>query len=390
MALNVLQISESDTGGGAALAAARIHGGLEALGHRSRMLVGRRLGEDPRVRRLKRSAVWRVADRAAATVLDPLGLQYVFYPSSFGVASDPWFREADVVQLHNTHGSYFSHTALPFLSRRRPVVWFLHDQWPFTGHVAYSFDCDRWRHGCGTCPYLHEYPALPRDTTALLWRIKRGVYRRSRLWLVSPSRWLERLASESPLLGRFPVRRVPNGVDLARFRPGDRRALKRELGLDPERPLLLWVSAAPDDRRKGSHLLEEIRARVGVEHQFLAIAGGLSETEMAQRYAAADVYLLPSLADNLPNTAVESIAAGTPVAAFDVGGVSDVVRHLETGLLASAGDTAGLAAGVRQLLEDDELRARIGARARETAEAEFSIELQVRRLVELYEELVAA
>ena len=136
------------------------------------MLVGRKLGSSPDVRSIKRNAAWRVADRACAEVFDRLGLQYVLYPSSFAVAGDPWFRGADVVQLHNLHGSYFSYTALPLLSRRRPVVWLLHDQWAFTGHVAYSYDCERWRHGCGSCPYLHEYPGLPRDTTALLWRLQ--------------------------------------------------------------------------------------------------------------------------------------------------------------------------------------------------------------------------
>ena len=122
------------------------------------------------------------------------------------------------MQLYNTHGSYFSHTALPLLSRLRPVVWRLSDMWAFTGHVAYSYDCERWRHGCGSCPYLGEYPALSRDTTAALWRWKNAVYKRSKLTIVAPSRWIERLASESPLLSRFPIVRIPNGIDLERFR----------------------------------------------------------------------------------------------------------------------------------------------------------------------------
>ena len=214
----VLHISQSDALGGSGRSAYRLHSTLRKHGTTSRMLVGQRRTTDPDVRPLKRNIAWRAGDRIAGTIADSFDLQYVFYPSSFGVASDPWFRDADVVQLYNTHGSYFSHTALPFLSRLRPVVWRLSDMWAFTGHVAYSYDCERWRHGCGSCPYLGEYPALSRDTTAALWRWKNAVYKRSKLTIVAPSRWIERLASESPLLSRFPIVRIPNGIDLERFR----------------------------------------------------------------------------------------------------------------------------------------------------------------------------
>src|SRR2546423_6198948 len=101
--MKILHISESDGGGGAGIAAFRMHSGLRALGHESRMLVGRALTGSADVRSVKRSAAWRVADRISGAVFDALDLQYVFYTSSFGVAGDPWFREADVVQLHNTH-----------------------------------------------------------------------------------------------------------------------------------------------------------------------------------------------------------------------------------------------------------------------------------------------
>jgi glycosyltransferase involved in cell wall biosynthesis len=379
--LKILHLSESDAGGGAGQAAFRMHRGLQALGHGSRMLVGRALTRSPDVRSVKRGAAWRAADYVAGAVCDALDLQYVFYPSSFGVTGDPWFREADVVQLHNTHGSWFSHSALPSLSRRKPVVWFLHDQWAFTGHVGYSYDCERWRHGCGSCPYLEEYPKLHRDRTALLWRWKRRVYSHSRLTVVAPSRWLAGLAGESPLLGRFPAHVIPNGVDLDVFRPGDRAALRQELGLDPARPVVLWVSADPNDRRKGADLVSALAG----DAQLHVMGGGVrGEAEAAKRYAAADVLLLPSRLDNLPNTAVESIACGTPVAAFDVGGVPEVVRPGETGALAPLGDVSGLAAAVRRLFGDEELR----RRARAVAEAEYSLGLQARRLAELYEGLV--
>jgi glycosyltransferase involved in cell wall biosynthesis len=403
--LNVLHISESDGIGGSGRSAFRLHSSLRGLGLGSRMLVGRRSTGDRDVRLLKRHIAWRALDRASGELLDLLNLQYVFYPSSFGVAMDPWFRDADVVQLYNTHGSYFSHSALPVLSRRRPVVWRLSDMWALTGHVAYSYDCDRWKHGCGSCPYLGEYPALSRDTTAALWRWKDEVYRRSRLTIVAPSRWIEGLARESPLLSRFPVRRIPNGIDLERFRPVERAEARTRLGLPPDGPVVLFSAPDVSDRRKGGAVLNEALEHLHDEPFQLLVAGAnetpafprafrslthlVDEEEIALSYAAADLFVLPTLAENLPNAALESVASGTPCVSFDVGGVPDVVRHLETGYLAPLGDAAGLAEGVRALLRDDELRARLSARCRELAEEEFGAELEASRFAELYEGLVA-
>jgi glycosyltransferase involved in cell wall biosynthesis len=363
------------------------------------MLVGRRLSREPAVRSLKRGPGWRVLDRAAGSLLDPIGLQYVFYPSSFALRTDPWLAWSDVVQLHNLHGSYFAFTALPGLTRRRPVFWLLQDQWATTGHVAYSLDCERWRHGCGACPYLAEYPRLPRDTTRLLWRLKERVYARSRLTLVVPSRWMEANVKASPLLGRFPVHRIPHGVDTEVFSPGSREAARERLGLPADRPIVFFSASDLWERRKGLHLLERALALLDAP-PLLLLAGtgappaGLAvhslgsvedDATLADAYRAADVYAVPTLADVLTQTAPESLACGTPCISFDRGGVTDVVRHRETGYHAAFGSPEALAEGLRALLGDPQLRARLGARGRELALDEFSATVQVRRYVDLYE-----
>jgi glycosyltransferase involved in cell wall biosynthesis len=389
----VLHISAADAGGGAARSAYRLHGGLRELGWTSRMLVGQQRTADPTVRSIKRSTAWRAADRAAAAVTDPLDLQYVFYPSSFGVARDPWFRAADVVQLYNTHGSYFSHSALPLLSRRKPVIWRLSDMWALTGHVAYSYECERWRHGCGSCPHLAEYPRLKRDTTAALFRWKDLVYRHSRLTVVAPSTWLERIARESPLLGRFAVHHIPNGIDLETFRPHPRDEARAALGLDASRPTVLWSAEDLGDRRKGGR--EALAAAQRLDGVQLVVAGRgeapagalslglLDDEQLALAYSAADVFLLPALAENLPNAALESIACGTPVVGFDVGGMADAVREGVSGRLVPVGDVPALVAAVSSLLESDLRR-----RCRALAEAEFDSAREARAFASLYEELI--
>ncbi len=402
--LNVLHISESDAAGCAGRAAYKLHRGLNGLGHESRMLVGRKVTQDDDIRPLKRNLVWRALDRASGELLDLLSLQYVFYPSSFGVLGDAWFRDADVVQLHNLHGSYFGFTALPALSRRRPVVWQLHDQWGMTGHVAYSLDCERWRHGCGACPYLGEYPRLRNDTTALLWRLKNLVYDHSQLTLVVPSQWMADLVRASPLLSRFNVRHIPTGIDLAVFKPGSQEDARRRLRLPLDRRIVFFAAANINERRKGLHLLAEAFRRLD-DPPLLLVAGSgtvaraietrylgqvADEEVLADAYRAADIFAVPTLADVLTQTAPESIACGTPCLSFDRGGVIDVVRHLETGYLARFGDVNGIAEGLRTLLGDQELRERLQRRCREVAENEFSVDVQVRRYAELYDELVAA
>jgi glycosyltransferase involved in cell wall biosynthesis len=402
VALSVLHISESDAAGGAARAAYKLHNDLRKRRHRSRMLVARKLTSDSDVRRLKRNLGWRGLDRAAGEVLDRVGLQYAFYPSSFAVAGDPWFRGADVIQLHNTHGSYFSHSALPFLSRRQPIVWLLHDMWAFTGHVAYAYDCERWRHGCGSCPYVGEYPALPRDSTALLWRLKRTIYDHSQLHLVTPSRWLAQLVAASPLLGRFPVHHIPYGVDTEMFSPGPRDEARRRLDLPLDRAIVLFVATDLTEPRKGYQFLDRALGRLDDPLLLAVAASGRAEFDVDTRllnvdddwllvdaYRAADAVVLPTLADNLPNVVIESMACGTPCVAFATGGVPDAVHHLETGYLVAPGDVDGLAEGLRLLLADEELRRRLGAASREAAVVEYSLARQSERYLELYAGLAA-
>jgi glycosyltransferase involved in cell wall biosynthesis len=400
VALNILHISESDALGGAARTAYKVHKRLNASGHVSRMLVGRKATADPGVRRIKRNGAWRAVDRLCGSVFDTLDWQYVLYPSSFGVVRDRWFRDADVLQLHNLHGSYFAFTALPLLTRRRPALWLLQDQWALTGHVAYSLDCERWRAGCGSCPYLDHYPRLRRDTTASLWRLKRAVYERSRLTLIVPSGWMLELVEASPLLRHFPVHRVPHGVDTEIFRPLPKAVARRHLGLPEERRIVLFCASDLNEPRKGLHLLEDALARLD-ERPLLALAGRgkpsgrieslalgsiTDDRVLAQVYAAADVLAVPTVADALTQTAIESIACGTPCVAFDRGGVTDVVRDRETGYRAAFGDIDDLARTIRTAVEDGDS---LSARCRHVAVSEFSVGLQVQRYVALYEQVLA-
>jgi glycosyltransferase involved in cell wall biosynthesis len=421
--LRVVHISAWDNVGGSGRSAYRIHLGLKRRGVQSRMLVGwKGTTGDPDVQRI-RSGWLDLLDRACHRVTERLSLQYLCYPSSMILPWRRWVLEADVIQLYNTHGGYFSHTVLPALSRLRPVVWRLSDMWPMTGHCAYSFGCERWTRGCGACPILEDYPALRRDRTAFLWRMKQRIYERSRLTLVAPSRWMAGLAHESALLSRFPVSIIPNGLDTELFQPMPKLLARKHLGLDPDKRYLLFGAHNASESRKGGRLLVEALDRLAAggntDLELLVMGRGaerglgqgrfpvrsLGEVQddrlLATAYSAAELFVLPTLADNLPNTVLEAMAGGAPVVATDVAPFNEHITDGVNGLLVPAAesrslpdifvasaevDVERLAAALRQM-SDDPFRARLKAAARRTAEERFDWSKNGRALLELVDRL---
>lgn len=406
--LSVVHFSTADLIGGSAQSAYRIHKGLQARNVRSRMLVGFRAGNDPDVDTVYAGTTGQWADRIANRVTSSLGYQYAYLPSGHRVIRHPWVREADVIQLFNTHGGYFSPRILTTLSRQAPIVWRLSDLWPMTGHCVYPGSCERWRTGCGGCPDLATYPALSRDTTADLFRRKERVYRNARITVVATSSWTEECARQSPLLGEFTTVRIPNGLDGRVFRPLDRNEARSILNLDPSKRIILFSAHILDENpRKGGNLLIEALNRTAFDPDSLLLLvgqGGESwknrvscdlmclgfqndPDRMARIYAAADVVAIPSVVENLPNVLIEALACGRAVVACDVGGMADGVRHMETGYLARKHDASDIANGLKTVLGDADLRTRMGSSARTLFENQFDANLEIQRFQDLYAEL---
>ena len=406
--LRIVHFSTAENEGGSGRAAYRIHTGLRRLGHVSRMLVGNRTSTDPDVDTVHGGGFRRLQDRLAEEATRRVGLQYLYYPSARRLLSHPWVREAEIIQLYNTHGGYFSHRILPRLSQNAQVVWRLSDMWPVTGHCAYAGACTRWKTGCGKCPDLGSYPALPVDATSLLWRIKKNAYRRTRLTVVAPSRWTETIARESPLFGGARIERIPNGLDLAVFHPIPREHACAVLGVDPSRKSILFSAQIVDDNpRKGSDMLIAALNIMGPRDDIQVLLAGhggekwrdqvpqrvvplgyLSDDRLiAAANAAADVVAVPSSVENFPNTVIEAMACGTPTVAFDAGGIREAVIEGETGLLVKRGDRQGLADALGRIVGDAEMASKLGAAALAHARREFDADIQTRRFETLYRSL---
>ena len=413
--MNILHINLADEAGGAARAALRLHTEFIDMGHASRMLVGSRRKNLPHIAEVPaRTTSWQKARfRLVNRFETATGLQYLLQPWQNEFLRHPYTREADVINLHNLHSGYFPYRMLPRLSQHVPIVWMLHDLWAFTGHCGYPnlYECERWKTGCGQCPSLSDYPPLSRDTTAFLWRTKRRVYRRSRITLTTPSQWLADAVRQSPLLGHCEVQCIPHGVDTTIYTPSPKLAAREKLGLPPDAKIVLFSAFEAFLRRKGGVYLFEALQRLhglGMKDLLLVTVGQGRDTisekygfpvralgrirderAMAQCFSAADIYVGPSLAETFGLVFGEAMACGTPVVAFAGTGASEVVRHMETGYLARFQDSEDLARGIQLFLENPDFLEACGRRAREVAEQEYTLALQARRLVALYEHVIA-
>jgi glycosyltransferase involved in cell wall biosynthesis len=439
--LTVLQVNTSDIGGGAERVMLDLHRGYLARGIDSWIAVGDVRSTDPRTlhidNRAARSAWTRALSSdtgrevrqgsvsrrtslitvARLVMSDPRryrrilsGLEDYGFPATQSLLELPP-RVPGVLHLHNLHGYYFDLRELPALARAVPAVATLHDAWLLTGHCAHPFDCPRWRTGCGECPDLSTYVPIRRDASAENWRAKRDILDRSRLCLVTPSRWLMGMVEEAGLAEDHPTRVIPNAVDVSVFRPGSPGDARASLGLPSDREILLVVAnaltrnpfkdvetlAAALPIIAGAGQRRPLVVAVGAEAplhvegvETLAVPFVEDPARMAAYYQAADIYVHPARAENLPLTVIEAMACGTPVVASDVGGVGELVVDGVNGLLVPPGDSGALASAVTALLDDPDRRRAFGEAAERRVLEHFTLERQADAYLDLYAELRGA
>jgi glycosyltransferase involved in cell wall biosynthesis len=316
----------------------------------------------------------------------------------------------DVIHAHNLHGGYFDLRELPALSRARPFFLTLHDAWLLSGHCAHSFACPRWLIGCGNCPDLAIYPALPRDGTAFNWQRKRDIYSRSRLRVSAPCSWLMERVERSMLAeGMVESRIIPYGIDQSIFQPGSKTAARLELGLSTSTPTVMV--AANGLRRspwKNMPLLREAIRQAAGDAELLFLAVGedapaerignamlrfvapVPQAELAAWYRASDIYVHAARADTFPNTVLEALACGTPVVATAVGGIPEQIIDGTTGVLVPPDDARGFAHAVRALLADGERRDAMSAAAASHAREHFTLDRAASVHLDWYREAIEA
>ncbi len=407
MKVLLLQQVGSSYGSGAVVATYRLHRALQQAGVQSTIACRRLVheGEDfvelPRADRIERLLgrfTWR------------MGMNDIHCVSSYKLAKFKPFIDADVVNIHGCHSNFFSYLALLRLSREKPIVATLHDMWNFTGHCGYSYDCDRWKIGCGNCPDLDAYPPVARDGTALTWKLKDRTYRRSPMTVVPSTQWLYEQVAQS-MLKRFPMKMIRYGVDTDVHAPIDKAMAKEALDLPRDKFVILFVALGLDNHIKGGDLLlaalnglpREIKRNaillmMGDNGQALADAVDIPSRYLGfvrndrlkvLTYSAADLFVLPSRAEVQGLVVLESMACGTPVVAFRVGGVPEAVEHGSTGELAEPEDPESLRDSIVRLLEDAEYRRKAGEVGRQVIVERFSMEDRALEYINLFRQILA-
>jgi glycosyltransferase involved in cell wall biosynthesis len=362
--MNIVHLSTSDVHGGAARSAYRLHKGLQLLGHKSRMQVLTRGSNDSTVEvlnqgqhilsRLRRGFRRYLISRDFRPYQEgrPAGCE-VFSDdrSEYTRLDEEALNSADVINLHWVTG-FLDFKAFFFnVPKDKPLVWTLHDMNPFTGGCHYDLGCERYVEQCGSCPQLGS--RKNDDLSARIHRRKRQLFSQieaARLHIVTTSRWLAGEAAKSTILRKFRISVIPNGLDTLDFSPSDRGAIRKLLQIPPESKVVLFVSDGLDNQRKGfTHLKRAVLTCAEKVPNLLLLSIGSNQRQvhtgtpwihvgsvnndrfLSMVYSAADLFVICSLQDNLPNTVLEAMACGVPVVGVNAGGIPDMVRNGITG-----------------------------------------------------------
>lgn len=414
--MKILLINNSDQEGGAARATFRLQEGLYSQGINSSMLVQVKSGSHPFVIGPSSSSGTSNILNGSRLVLDklPLTLSRVKIKSNFSLQ---WLPDdinsqirnisPDIINLHWINNGFVQIESLAKL--KKPIVWTMHDMWAFTGGCHYSQECDLYQTRCGSCPQLVSQK--DRDLSRWVWRRKAKAWRNLNLTLVSPSSWLADCAKTSSLFASYRTEVIPNGIDTTVYKPLDKLFAREVLGLPKDKLLILFGAlSATSDKRKGFHLLQPalkiLKGSDQADNMELVIFGASEPQEpidlafkahymgtlkddvsLALVYSAADVFVLPSIQDNLPNTILEALACGLPCVAFNIGGVPDMVRHQWNGVLAEPYSYDQLAEGISWIIEDEERQRSISENARTLVASKFTIQHQAKAYLSLFQEL---
>lgn len=412
-----MMLNTYDNAGGAAMATYRLHRGLRSIGVNSQLMVSHKGTDDSTViGRETQSRVQKVISLLYSRRDERITRHYhamgsgIFSPARCpdklvqGVSG----LNPDIVHLFWVNSGFMKiETLRQFKS---PIVWTLHDMWPFTGGCHYDDECGRFRQSCGKCPILNS--ESEHDLSRHVWERKQKSWRDVPIVIVATSHWLADMARSSSLFKGQRIEVIPNGIDTGRYKPLDKRAARDAYGLPQDKHLVLFSAfGATTDKRKGSQFLVPALKKMALagwkERIELVVIGasapenppdlgmkvhymGNLHDEISQvlLYSAADVTVAPSTQENLSNTVMESLSCGTPVVAFNIGGMPDMIDHQSSGYLARAFDPDDLAAGVMWVLENKARHQMLSQLARKTVVERYALKTVAHQYLALYQDIL--
>jgi glycosyltransferase involved in cell wall biosynthesis len=409
--LKTYLVNRSDLLGGAARAANRLHKALLGEALESRFFVEEKSGDDWRTlnpKSTRRKLTTRIQNAIVSKILrsSSIGSDALL---SINLFNSSWIKyinasNADVIHLHWIHGEMLSISDVAKIDK--PLVWTLHDMWAFCGATHYSGD-SAWMSGYREKSEGQTFGLF--WLNRFVWNRKRRIWRRP-MHIIAPSRWMASCAMSSKLMQDWPIHVIPNGIDTDSWSPMNKSVARSILSLPEKVNILLFGAVGGGlDPRKGFDLLTDaLRELAKLNPEIELMVFGQAEPEnpidfgLAIRYmgnfhddlslrvlyCAADVLVIPSRQDNLPNTGLEALACGTPVVAFNTGGMSDIVTHKVTGYLAEPFSTKDLAFGISWVLSEVPSES-LQRNARSIAVERFSYPIIAKQHIAVYEAAIA-
>lgn len=418
-----MRILHLSTGIVIASANAKLHYALRACGVESNILCLQKMAEIPFVYQVKNNAASLIENAIARRIE---GVVYkVFYPDKenviyssglYGVNSLNFqlIEQADIIHLHWINGGFLSLGMInKIIETGKPIVWTMHDSWPFTGGCHVRYGCERYRDKCGKCPMLHSNNE--RDISRHIYMLKKKYISNKNISFIAPSKWMLYNLRTSGLFSENECYHIPNTLNTEVFKPRNINEVNQFLNYKKEEKkchiLFGAVSSTTTPYKGFDYLLESltilsakdtnIRKKI-VIHIFGAkesnadilkkyeckFWGYISEQDkMAYIYNLADIYVFPSIDDNLPNTVMESLSCATPVVAFETGGVPDMVKHLKNGYIARYKDPEDLANGIIEVWEKNTNNS-MGINGRKKVLQEYAPDIIAQKHVEVYNKIL--
>lgn len=412
--MKILMLSTRDISSGAARAAYRIHQAIRQVGINSKMLVIKKSSSDQTVLTLGfHSNIFVRKIRQQLDEIPKLAyLQSKQHPFSVSWLPGDALKyvkriNPDIVHLQWICNGFISIKELPKI--KKPIIWTLHDSWPFTGGCHLPYNCLKYQNKCGSCPQLGSDKI--EDLSRRIWEKKRKYWRHLNLTIVTPSNWLTQCARESSLFYGKKIVTIPNGIDIDSYRPVDKKIARKKLNLTPNKYYILFGAIDfVKDKNKGWHYLKQslniisngpLAKKVELIYFGSSDDGHFdpalkshylgkihSEAELNHIYSAADVTVVASKIENLPNIITESLACGTPCVAFKVGGIVDMIDHQQNGYLATPFKPEELARGIKWIIDNNQDQA-LSLVARKKAKENFDITKTASKYKELYNEVLS-
>ena len=376
--MRILIVNTSERTGGAAVAANRLMKALNNNGAKAKMLVRDKETETltvvplPHSPRLRWHFLW---ERLVIFCRLHFSRQHLFEVdianAGYDITKLPEFQEADVIHLHWVNQGMLSLKGIQkILQSGKPVVWTMHDIWPATALCHVTLGCQHFTSQCGNCRLLPG-GGSSHDYSTTIWQRKQRMLADENIYFVACSHWLESEAKRSALLKGQKITSIPNPIDTRIYKRGNKQEARQRLGLPLDKKLILFASQRVTNVNKGMDYLIEACRQLQISDAAVVILGGHAEEVVSQLsleayplgyvndeqrivdvYHAADVFVLPSLSENLPNTIMEAMACGVPCVGFKVGGIPEEIDHRRNGYVADYRSAEDLARGICWILTE--------------------------------------